>query len=55
MAVYDFADPEIGEQVFEVVTSPCRFCPIKRGCKCIQGGKACIERLMPWCGEGDRK
>jgi hypothetical protein len=49
MAIYEFEEAEIGEQVFEITTSDCRFCPLRQRKSCLnfvkQGSPQCIQMV----------
>lgn len=51
MPTYNFASESIMDKVFETVTSPCHFCPVKQGCAYRQGSTKCIERVTEYFEE----
>jgi hypothetical protein len=48
MPTYNFASEKLMDKVFEIITSPCQFCPVKQGCKLLQGSTKCIERVTEY-------
>ena len=51
MPTYNFTSESISDNVFEIITSPCQFCPVKQGCKYKQGSTECVERVTEYFEE----